>query len=186
MWPQLDRRRIRLCDPVQNGTTPQNGTGTLGATGLGMYIGYDPSLNSFAIQFDTYQNTGYDDPVGAHVAIQSLGTQQNTLDHGSVMGANLGGGPVQIAFADGAMHNATITYDGTTLSLFVDRNFVVSAPVGPEHAVVPGRWRNGVRWLHRSHWQCARKLGYFELDLELNGVVREGHACGRFGDAKRS
>jgi hypothetical protein len=110
-----------------NGTTPMNGTGTLGATGYGMYIGYDGIPNSIAIEFDTYQNSQYADPVGAHVGIQSNGTAANSPAHNS--SANLGG-PVQVAFADGNIHNATITYDGVnTLSVFVDGNFVVSASV---------------------------------------------------------
>ncbi len=120
---------------AQSGTTPPNGTATLGTIGLGMYIGYAGIPNSIAIEFDTYQNAGpapdgYDDPVGAHIAIQSRGKQPNSPDHNTATGANLGGGPVQVAFADGDVHNATITYDGVgTLSVFVDGNFVVSAPV---------------------------------------------------------
>jgi len=113
---------------AQNGTTPPNGTATLGLTTHGGFIGYDGIPNSIAIEFDTYSNPEYSDPSGTHIGIQSLGTLPNSTDHNPATGANRGG-PVQVNFADGNPHNATITYDGTTLSVFVDGTFVVSAPV---------------------------------------------------------
>jgi hypothetical protein len=112
------------------------GNMTLGSTGLGQYIGYAGIPNSIAIEFDTYYNQDYGDPMttgisDAHVGIQSLGTFPNTSDH-ETQGANLGG-PTLYNFADGNQHTATITYDGTTLSVFLDQstnpNAIVTAVV---------------------------------------------------------
>jgi hypothetical protein len=95
------------------------GAATLGATGYGMYIGYDGIPNSIAIEFDTYENGQYDDPAGSHIGIQSLGTQPNTPDHTNAS-ANFGG-PTLASFADGNVHTATITYDGSaTISVYLD------------------------------------------------------------------
>jgi hypothetical protein len=84
-----------------------------------MYIGYDGIPNSIAIEFDTYENGQYDDPAGSHIGIQSLGTQPNTPDHTNAS-ANFGG-PTLASFADGNVHTATITYDGSaTISVYLD------------------------------------------------------------------
>jgi hypothetical protein len=97
-----------------------SGAATLGATGYGMYIGYDGIPNSIAIEFDTYENGQYEDPAGSHIGIQSLGAQPNTPDHTPATGANLGG-PTTATFADGNPHTATITYDGSsTISVYLD------------------------------------------------------------------
>lgn len=97
----------------------QSGNMTLGLTGYGMYIGYDGIPNSLAIEFDTYYNSQYGDPDAPHIGIQSLGTQPNTPDHTN-MSANLGG-PTVATFADGNVHTATITYDGSsTISVYLD------------------------------------------------------------------
>ncbi|MGA2880343.1 MAG: MBG domain-containing protein [Bryobacteraceae bacterium] len=96
------------------------GATTLGATGYGMYIGYDGIPNSIAIEFDTYENSQYDDPDGPHIGIQSLGAEPNTPDHTPATGAKLVT-PVQATFADGNAHTATITYDGvSTISVYLD------------------------------------------------------------------
>jgi hypothetical protein len=95
------------------------GTATLGTTGMGGYLGYRGIPNSIAIEFDTYQNSGpgFSDPAGPHIGIQSNGMNPNSPDHGS--SANLGG-PVQVTFADGKVHTATVNYDGTTLNVYLD------------------------------------------------------------------
>ena len=96
------------------------GAATLGTTGLGMYMGYAGIPNSIAIEFDTYQNTGYEDPSSPHIGIQSLGTAANSPDHTPATGARLVT-PVTATFADGNQHTATITYDGTsTISVYLD------------------------------------------------------------------
>jgi hypothetical protein len=121
---------------IQNAPSPPagspwtgSGNTTLGSTGLGGYIGYAGIPNSIAVEFDTYDDSNFDDPMCtttcAHVGIQSFGTTPNSPDHGSA--ANLGG-PVLVNFADGATHTATITYDGTAnLSVSVDGTLVVTA-----------------------------------------------------------
>ena len=102
---------------IQSAST---GNATLGTTGMGGYIGYFGIPNSIAIEFDTYDNSQFDDPAGAHIGIQSRGTAQNTTDHTPATGANLGG-PVLAAFADGNAHTATITYDGSsTIKVYLD------------------------------------------------------------------
>ena len=87
-----------------------------------MYIGYDNIPNSIAIEFDTYQNTGYGDPSSPHIGIQSNGALANSPDHTS--SANLGG-PVAATFANGTLHSATITYDGVSIiSVYLDGSTV--------------------------------------------------------------
>jgi hypothetical protein len=105
-----------------------DGTGTRGTGGPGEYIGYTGIPKSIAIEFDTYQNSGIGDPASAHIGIQSAGTGANSSAHNS--NASLAT-PVEYPFADGSPHTATITYDGTTLSVFLDNSPTVnvSAPV---------------------------------------------------------
>lgn len=107
-----------------------NGDATLGTTGFGMYIGYAGIPNSIAVEFDTYYNSEYNDPASPHIAIQSLGQNPNSADHTQATG--LLAGPAVATFADGNVHTATITYDGSsTLSVYLDGagTPVVSAPV---------------------------------------------------------
>jgi hypothetical protein len=104
-----------------------NGTSTLGSTGAGGYIGYTGIPNSIAIEFDTFQNSW--DPAYTHIGVQSNGPLANSADHTTAAKLVT---PVQATFADGAIHNATITYDGTsTLSVFLDgaATPVVTVPV---------------------------------------------------------
>jgi hypothetical protein len=101
---------------IQNATT---GTGTLGTTGLGGYLGYLGIADSIAIEFDTFQNSDYGDPSYTHVGIQSNGTGPNSSNHNEGI---IHTTPVAATFADGASHVATITYDGTTLKVFLDNN----------------------------------------------------------------
>lgn len=109
----------------------QNGNATLGTTAYGMYIGYAGIANSIAVEFDTYDNSQYQDPAAPHIAIQSLGQNANSPDHTPATGA-VRAGPVIAGFADGKTHTATITYDGSsTLSVYLDgaTTPIVSAPV---------------------------------------------------------
>jgi Legume lectin domain/YDG domain len=97
---------------IQNAAS---GAATLGMTGQGGYIGYAGIPNSIAIEFDTYQN-GWD-PDDQHVGIQSNGTGANSAEHTSPARIAT---PVSATFKDGSAHTATITYDGTTLKVFLD------------------------------------------------------------------
>jgi hypothetical protein len=104
------------------------GITTLGTTGLGGFLGYTGIPKSLAIEFDTFQNAGFGDPADSHVGIQSNGTNANSSDH--ISSAHVAG-PVKAVFADTTVHSATISYDGTSLSVFLDASTtpVLSAPV---------------------------------------------------------
>ena len=91
--------------------------------GGGGLMGYEGIPNSLAIEFDTYQN-GWD-PDNNHVAIQSNGTGVNSSDH--TKGAKIALAPnVASRLSDGNSHTVKITYDGTTMTVFLDTNAVLS------------------------------------------------------------
>jgi uncharacterized repeat protein (TIGR01451 family) len=100
------------------------GTGAIGFMGNGGALGYGdaddsssgPGISqSVAIEFDTFQNGGWD-PQVSHVAVQSCGTAPNTSHHDQVCGGELNqnstlGAPVFVGnLANGASHTVTITY----------------------------------------------------------------------------
>jgi hypothetical protein len=106
------------------------GTGTLGTTGQGGYLGYEGIVNSIAIEFDTFKN-GWD-PNANHVAIQSNGTLANTADHNlsAINVVNLLN--PGISLSDTATHTVKITYDGNSaMNVYIDANPVpvLTAPV---------------------------------------------------------
>lgn len=104
----------------------------LGAGGVGM--GYSGVDHSFAVEFDTYNNSGFglghdDGDSSNHVAIDTLGNLDNT-DLANVYGVQscgfptTGNPPQDDYTAKGCMTNgdvwtALITYDGTTSQLNV-------------------------------------------------------------------
>jgi len=104
---------------IQNGCF---GEGNCGATALatspsgeGGSIGYLGLTHSVAIEFDTFQNSGYADVSGDELGIQSCGSSANTPDHNGSAECNLGqidlgtlSTPIQLA--DGNVHTATISY----------------------------------------------------------------------------
>ena len=103
------------------------GTGALGTTGMGGYLGYQGLTNSIAIEFDTYQN-GWD-PNANHVAIQSNGTGANSADHmtAALLGIN---SAITTNLSDGAVHTVIVTYDGSsTMTVSLDGTQVLSKPV---------------------------------------------------------
>ncbi|MGD1094295.1 MAG: MBG domain-containing protein [Bryobacteraceae bacterium] len=106
------------------------GTGALGTTGMGGFLGYQGLTNSLAVEFDTYQNDW--DPNANHVAIQSNYTGANSASHNGVdyptptiSAVNTVAIPT---LAEGS-HTVIITYDGSTLTVSLDRTSVVSASV---------------------------------------------------------
>ena len=74
------------------------GTGAIGYTGNGQNLSYGNNdvstasgpgqaiVNSLAIELDTFKNSGYNDPNGNHIAVQSCGpvnatNAPNSADH---------------------------------------------------------------------------------------------------------
>jgi hypothetical protein len=121
---------------IQNG---QFCNGTSGATanegpfpgdcpsGEGGSLGYLSLTKSVAIEFDSFQNTGYGDVSGDEVGIQSCGTLANTVDHTGSCNfgqKDLASVANPITLTDGAVHTATISYiptscDGEPCNLLV-------------------------------------------------------------------
>jgi hypothetical protein len=118
-------------DPVADGFAfvIQNsaaGTGALGATGMGGFLGYEGLTNSIAIEFDTYQNDW--DTNNNHVAVQSNGTGPNTANH-NTSAIHQVNNSLATTLADGNVHTVKITYDGATLLVFLDGTQVLSEAV---------------------------------------------------------
>lgn len=82
-------------------------------SGLGGSIGYFGLTHSVAIEFDTFQNTGYSDVSNDELAVQSCGASANTADHSA---CNFGvvnlatASPTPIVVTDGQVHTAKISY----------------------------------------------------------------------------
>jgi peptide-N4-(N-acetyl-beta-glucosaminyl)asparagine amidase len=92
----------------------------LGEGGSGM--GYSGIANSLAVEFDTTQNTPEEwggtqgDPNANHLSVQSRGTMPNSADPTYSLGTT----STIPALADGAIHQAQITYTPGTLTIFLD------------------------------------------------------------------
>ena len=103
------------------------GTAAIGATGGAFaYSGVTPS---FAIEFDTYQNTSVSDPVYCHVGFDSNGS----VDHAAA--TNLGG-PVGALSSladieDSLDHNIRVIWNPATdsISLYFDRELRLSEKI---------------------------------------------------------
>ena len=127
--------KFRFTDP--GGIDPADGitfvlaAGTTGLGGLGVGMGYSGVPNSVAIEFDTYNNTGFglgnnDGDSSNHVSIDTGGNLTNanlTNVYGNASCGFPAGSPAQNNYATpGCMSNgdiwtATIGYDGSKLSL---------------------------------------------------------------------
>ncbi len=89
---------------------------------LGGGMGYEGIGNSFAIEFDTWQNTDLSDPFFDHIAMVSAGIN----DHGTTQ--NLAGpivaSPTSNNVEDGMEHDVRIEWDATalTMSIYFDCN----------------------------------------------------------------
>jgi len=103
------------------------GTNALGSSGGGMgFIGFSPA---FGIEFDTYQNTGENDPSYDHVAFLKNGVNKHNSSN------NLAG-PVQISknnsnVEDGKDHLVVVqwTASSKTIQIFFDCELRLSAQV---------------------------------------------------------
>ncbi len=137
------------------------GTGAIGYTGNGQNISYGNNdvstasgpgqaiLNSLAIELDTFKNSGYNDPNGNHIAVQSCGpinattNAPNSADHGNICSngsaANLAlqSLPSGLSLTDGLTHTITVNYlpVGTctsscnNLSVYFDSTLVLQTTV---------------------------------------------------------
>ena len=95
-------------------------------------IGYYGIPNSLAVEFDTWKNqkSTYCEPDNNHIAVQSLGTAANRPEHCAstdpadpFANPNLGIYTPTVNFADGAVHQAKISYTAGSLKIFfVDLN----------------------------------------------------------------
>lgn len=101
------------------------GTTAIGASGGGM--GYSSFGTSVGIEFDTFYNPEYNDPVFDHVAIEVNGD----VDH---LSSNQLAGPVQMSpfsanTEDGTDHVVQIVWDATSfsLSVYFDCQLIISA-----------------------------------------------------------
>ncbi|MBL7941430.1 MAG: gliding motility-associated C-terminal domain-containing protein [Flavobacteriales bacterium] len=115
------------------------GTNAIGESGGGM--GYLNFANSFAIEFDTWQNSEYGDPVYDHIAMEVDGDINHTTPLGNIAG------PVQMDaldpnVEDGEDHVVRITYDSFTgeLSVYFDCQFRLSAVINFVANVFDGQW----------------------------------------------
>lgn len=115
------------------------GTTAIGESGGGMgYLNFD---NSFAIEFDTWQNGEYGDPAYDHIAMEVDGE----INHNTPLG-NIAG-PVQMdAFdpnvEDGEDHIVRITYNSLNgeLAVYFDCQFRLSAIINFVANVFDGQW----------------------------------------------
>lgn len=137
------------------------GTGALGYTGNGQNISYGNNdvstasgpgnaiLNSLAIELDTFDNSGYGDPNGNHIAVQSCGPNNastlspNSADHNYICANGLGANlalqslPSGLSLTDGNIHTITVNYlpPGTctsscnNLTVFFDSTQILQATV---------------------------------------------------------
>ncbi len=136
------------------------GTGAIGYTGNGQNLSYGNNdvstgsgpgqaiVNSLAVELDTFKNSGYNDPNGNHVAVQSCGpvnstNAPNSADHNYICSnghaANLAlqSLPSGLSLTDGLTHTITVNYlpPGTctsscnNLSVYFDSTLVLQTTV---------------------------------------------------------
>lgn len=91
--------------------------------GTGQSLGYGGITPSIAVEFDSYQNSGENDPSDDHIAIVSNGS----VDHGAV--ANLAGPEIIVAgFEDSVWYDVKIVWINSTqvFEVFFDGNSITS------------------------------------------------------------
>ncbi len=98
---------------IQNDSLAALGPGPRGGTG--QELGYDGIPNSLAVEFDTYSNGDYHDPLSDHVSVHTLGTLPNSADEQ----ASLGAADVP-ALGDGLTHRVVIKYRAHRLTVHFD------------------------------------------------------------------
>jgi hypothetical protein len=103
------------------------GTSTIG--GAGGSLGYSGLVNTLAVEFDTYDNSGWEPPgtpAGNHVAVHSCGTGANSVSYPSCgLAAD---DPTPYNMWDGAVYRVTVSYTPGTFtvnSLLADINYTL-------------------------------------------------------------
>ena len=81
---------------------------------LGGGFGYDGTVNSLAVEFDTYKNTKYGDTSESQVSVHTRGVHPNDKDEAYSIGR------FDAPLDDGQMHTAKVAYVPGTLSVFLD------------------------------------------------------------------
>jgi peptide-N4-(N-acetyl-beta-glucosaminyl)asparagine amidase len=125
----------------------QNNSETaLGEGGSGM--GYSGIANSLAVEFDTTQNPPEEwggtqgDPNANHLSVQSRGTLPNSADPTYSLGTTT----TIPALADGAIHQAQITYTPGSLSIYLD-GFTTPVLTVPVDLATTLELTDGEAWL---------------------------------------
>jgi hypothetical protein len=133
------RFQMRMSDPgpgdfmVQGNTDPgadgivfvlQNMAGSaVGNSGIG--LGYQGLTSSVAVEFDTWLNQGEGDPSGNHVSIHTNGLGPNNADESYSIGRAV----VPGTWYDGLAHNVVIRYVPGTITVSIDGEVVLTAPL---------------------------------------------------------
>lgn len=154
-------------------TTAQNG-GMLGYSNP-----TNPTNNSIAVEFDTYDNGSGSpqadpaDPMSAgndHVSIFKNGS----LSHGS---ANELTSPVFVGqLENGAPHNVIFAWNPTTtnFSVTIDGNLTLSANINLSTIINSGSayfgWTAGTGWIGNVHWVCPNYTGITTLPAETVSI----------------
>jgi len=127
------RFQWRMTDPagISDGTdvgadglvfTVQTQSNTAGGAGVG--IGYQGITPSVAVKFDTFQNSGENDPSSNYIGVAT---------NGDINNADYPGGQTTVAtnFDNGTIWTGWVDYNGTTLSVFAADSNTTEKPGSP-------------------------------------------------------
>lgn len=150
---------------------------TLGGAGQG--IGYGGIASSVAVEFDTWGNTGNNDPSQSHVGIDLNGS----VNHGA--GAPYTANQSGPEFDDGDLWSVWVDYDGATLEVrwstsnsrpalsMLSRTLDVPAILGQDAAFIGFTSATGAAWENHDlvRWQYTAFLAPEPTTLGLMSVA---------------